>query len=180
MNWSTLPYKKKLLLLRAAIGLTALLVYFYGIAPTLREYRAYKENNNKVFALQTNPQMKPSNELQPVKQILDSISSDSSAVILQSLNYLTQYCKNNQLKLAEYKPLPPLLHPALAVTTRKVTVEGSYIPLLKLLYDLETQQHYGMLSSAQFKATEDFGSNKVILNCTFYLQNLININHEKE
>lgn len=180
MNWSTLPYKKKILLLRAASVLVVLLVYFYGISPTIKEFNAYKENSRKVIALQANPYMKISGELRKVKQVLDNISSDSSAIVLNSLNYLTQYCKDNQLKLAEYKPLAPLLHQALAVTTRKVTVEGGFIPLVRLLYDLETQQHYGMLSSVYFKTTEDLNNQKITLNCTFYLQNLINIYHEKE
>ncbi|MBK8787013.1 MAG: hypothetical protein IPN43_11095 [Chitinophagaceae bacterium] len=91
----------------------------------------------------------------------------------ETLAFITSFCKLNKLKLTEYLPMQITENSNFNIATRQISVEGSYTLLLKLLFELENQQFYGRLCSANFKSIEDPYSHKIILTCTLYLQNLI-------
>lgn len=108
-----------------------------------------------------------------VADLINNHTADTINTPKETLAFITFFCKQSRLKLTEYLPMQITENSNFNLATRQISVEGSYMSLLKLLYELENQRFYGRLCSAYFKSTEDPYSHKIILTCTFYLQNLI-------
>jgi hypothetical protein len=56
--------------------------------------------------------------------------------------------------------------------TAQLTVEGDFIPLLKLIYFLETDYSVGKVVAVGFKTSKERRTRKRKLNTTIYLQNV--------
>src|ERR1700750_3309062 len=106
---------------------------------------------------------------------LDTLHADKNLLV-----QITAYCKENNLRLKEYKPFSRSKNDSLEILTRIVTIEGGFIPCLQILYQLETTGKSGRLSSADFKSYVDPQDKKTKMDCTMYIQNLISNNHENE
>lgn len=161
------------------LGITALvlsiLCYQYGFKNTWNVYSDYKENKIKTEQLGDYANLMPilKNEEKKVNDLIKNNLADTVNDAKETLSFITLFCKSAALKLTEYQPAQISENSNFNIATRQVSVEGSYSGLLKLLYELENHQTYGRLCSASFKSSEDPSTGKIILSCTFFLQNLI-------
>lgn len=175
MKWNSLTYQQKLRTLIAGSIVMLIFCYQYGFKNTWNIYSEYQQNKTRTEQvnnyLSTVPYLKTEEEVVNdiiKKNFADTINSDRL-----TLAFITSFCKTNNLLLTDYQPMQIVENNNFDIATRQIAVEGSYIYLLKLLFEIENVQSYGRLCSVLFKGTEDISTGNVILKCTFYLQNLI-------
>jgi hypothetical protein len=175
MKWKNLKYEQKIKFLITGASVMLILCYQYGLKKTWISYNEYKENKIKTDQLSSYVANIPS--IQNDEKIIDGILKNNIADTLnsdrQTLAFITFFCKKNKLWLTDYQPIQVTENSNFNIATTQVTIGGSYINILKLLFEIENLQSYGRLCSVLFKSNEDLNSGKIILKCTFYLQNLI-------
>ena len=175
MKWNLLTYKQKIKLLTIGAMLFLFICYQYALKKTWNVYQEYSQNYINADQSGNYINLIPGLQYQE-KKVVDLINNHTADTIntpKETLAFITFFCKQGRLKLTEYLPMQITENSNFNLATRQISVEGSYMSLLKLLYELENQRFYGRLCSAYFKSTEDPYSHKIILTCTFYLQNLI-------
>ncbi|HTC00685.1 MAG TPA: hypothetical protein VK705_08385, partial [Ferruginibacter sp.] len=142
---SNLTYKQKLKLFGVASFLLVILCYQFSIKRTIQEYLKYDqfedlnnyhgESNIDIRDIQS----KSTKVNTLYKQfLLDTLQADKNL-----LSVASNYCKENNIQLKQYKPIYALGNDSIKVLTMEVTVEGSYIKCLNLLYELETKKKLG-------------------------------------
>jgi hypothetical protein len=184
--FANLTYKQKLKWLGAGAVLALILCYGLAIQNTIREYSRYAQSEEAAgqgidpgSPHVTGSPGSPSGpdasglsgaslQLLYTRFILDTMQSDKNL-----LSVASNYCKDNDLQLKEYKPVNFSKTDSTRVLTRVVTVEGRYIACLKFLFALETRKNAGRVSAAEFKSYMDTQEKKTRLDCTIYIQNLI-------
>lgn len=175
MKWNLLAYNQKIKLLGLAAVIFMFICYQYPFKKTWYAYTAYQENAVNAEQSGNFINLFPGLQQQE-KKMADLIKNHTADTVnspKETLAFITSFCKLNKLKLTEYLPMQITENSNFNIATRQISVEGSYTLLLKLLFELENQQFYGRLCSANFKSIEDPYSHKIILTCTLYLQNLI-------
>ena len=94
---------------------------------------------------------------------------DSSIMDANILATLNLSCKDLGLQFKEYKPLTTN---AQSIWTRAITVQGGFIPILALVYQLEQIERICRVASVNFKK-QKAGDESEELSCTLYIQNVI-------
>jgi len=172
---SRLTYQQKFKIL---IGLTfpiLFICYKAAFANTVTVYKKYHEL--KATSLQINDANMNFLQLQ-VKQ--EQLEAFLNAYRLDSTNtkdllgIVSEYCSDNQLVLKEFKPLGQFPYDSIPILTRTFTVDGRFINCLKLVHHLENQIEPGRISSVHFKTVGSPEQQETKLNCTLFIQNLIN------
>jgi hypothetical protein len=173
--FANLTYRQKLKWLGAAAILALILCYELSVKNTVQEYVKYELANGP-----GNGPERPAYSAGELgtrearigslynRYLLDTLSSDKNLLSITS-----NYCKTNHMQLKEYKAIGLAKTDSIQVLTRIVTVEGGFIPGLKLIYQLETGKNAGRISSAEFSANPDPRTKITKLDCTIYVQNLI-------
>ncbi len=100
--------------------------------------------------------------------VLDTLVADKNLLSIAS-----NYCKNRNIRLKEYKAVSLASDSGRQILTRAVTVEGGFIPCLQLLNELEVGSRAGRVSGAVFRSSKDAASKRLRLNCTIYVQNVL-------
>jgi hypothetical protein len=172
---STLTYKQKLKLLGIASALFIILCYQFSIKKTMQEYLKYEQfedlndNHSQTDINVQNLQLKNSKIDRLYKQfLLDTLQADKNL-----LSVASNYCKENNIQLKQYKPIYAPGNDSIKVLTMEIMIEGNYLKCLNLLYELETKKKLGKVSSAEFKSFIDNTDKKLKLDCTIYIQNII-------
>ena len=94
---------------------------------------------------------------------------DIHQILLESV---TSYVQKNGLILKDF-PQPFVgVENGYITKTVQLTVEGDFIPLLKLIYFLETDYSVGKVVAVDFKTSKERRTRKRKLNTTIYLQNV--------
>lgn len=104
-------------------------------------------------------------------KIGNSISLDKN-INQALLEKVSDYCKQNNIKFYELPKAHTINDGPFIIETNKVVLEGNYIKLLKLLYQLETEKRYGKIISAGFESIKDLRTSRTQLYLTVYLQNI--------
>jgi hypothetical protein len=170
-----LSYKQKLKWLGGISLLALLICYQMAIKRTVREYLKDEVqvettdvgtfSSMSVAELQ-NRNVQASNLYN--LYLLDTLNPEKNLLSIAS-----NFCKTNNLRLKEYKPIRVGNNDSSKVLIRIVTVEGSFINCLKFLFELETRKNSGRVSSAEFNTFKDTQDKKMKLECIIYIQNLI-------
>lgn len=174
-----LSHRQKLKLTSAVALLAMLLCYRLSISRTVEEYRKFAAHKNEKQYVMDAPSVE--NILANEERIDAYFRKYALDTLLPEKNLLavaSNYCKSNGLSLKEYKPYDLPSHDSIPVLTRIITVEGGFIPCLKLVNVLETGGKVGRVSSVDFASYTDPKDKTVRLTCTLYIQNLIASNHE--
>jgi hypothetical protein len=101
-------------------------------------------------------------------------SDSANSLHCHLLDVVTRYCEENQLILRDFAS--PVRYPAndWIVETHPITVEGGYIPLLKLVHQLE-QEKNGKVVSVDFHSKRDNKTEALSLLVTIYVQTIIRV-----
>jgi len=168
---SKLTYKQKLQLLIAGFVLLLIFCYQLAISKTITEYKMY-EANKKHSGLSKDSSV-PYSVLQQKIKLLNDIQTQYSLDTTEGdrnfLLLLDGYCKDYNLVFKEYKPFKD----EKKVWTRSVTIEGNFIDILNLIYELEQNEKTTRVCSVNFKTSKANAKGKLVLSCTFYIQNLL-------
>jgi hypothetical protein len=173
-------YKQKLQL-TGLIGLLALIVcYRLAISRTIEEYKKFTSVSGTTVGAPGN--FNSLQEMRSKEATVNAIFSQYTLDTLQPdknlLSVSSNYCKSRGLQLKEYKPYHFSKNDSIQVLTRTVTVQGSFIHCLNLLYEMEIAKKIGKVRTAEFRSYTDPLDKVVKLDCIFYVQNLIPYNHE--
>jgi len=170
-----LTYRQKLKWLGAGAVILVLICYQFSFSKTIKEYKTYKQY--KSVSSNTLNDEAELNLLQSKNRMLDGILNKFLLDTLDETKSLLavagNFCNANNLQLKEYKPFPAIQADSIRTVVRSITVQGSFINCLRLLYHLETQSDIGRISSVNFKSFSAAGNSAMLLNCTVFIQNLI-------
>jgi len=175
-----MTYKKKNKFLIIAAIVFLLAAYSLSIKKTIMLYQECKELTNK-SDLATNA---------PVKiQELEKKLAETDTLLGKSqirdgntqqllLGVVTNYCQTNDIVLREFPRAINNLDKDFSIETSVFVVEGDFIKLLRLIYQLEQKDKIGRIASAHFQAKKDYRTQTVSLLSTIYLQNIKKVEHE--
>jgi len=181
--FNNLTYKKKLRLTGIAGLLAFGVIYRLAISRTLEEKVKYEQQlgtdqrwkDGEAASLQTMLAREAHVDTLFARYALDTLLPEKNLLAATS-----NFCKSNGLQLKEYKPYPAAAEDSIPLLTRTVTVQGSFVPCLRLMYFLETGQKVGRLASAEFRSHVDPQDKQTKLECVMYIQNLTFIHHEDQ
>ena len=114
-----------------------------------------------------------------IKQLIGNNDYDGLDMHQELLISITEYIQTHGIVLKDFPQPYVSTDKGYLTKTAKVTVEGDFISVLKLIYFLEHNYHVGKVVAVDFKATKQLRTRKRKLNTTIYLQNVKTVNHEK-
>lgn len=180
--FQNLTYRQKFKYMIIGSILMIILCYQFSISKTIQQYKIYKQynlNNLSNSSDEVSLQMLHARNAN-LDKILSRFVLDTLDESKNVLGVIGRFCAENELKLKEYMPGLPIRSDSITTLTRNATVEGSFINCLNLLYHLEVQSNVGKVGSVHFKSYSSPGSDKVALNCTIFIQNIIPESDEKK
>lgn len=111
-------------------------------------------------------------ELEEIEGFIGKSSESATVVQQQLLEHVSTYCRENKLHLKEF-PAPESQEASdYLVSTNRFEVEGSFLPLLQLAHELETEFPSARLASVQYHSKLDRKTKKTHLYATYALQNV--------
>jgi hypothetical protein len=120
---------------------------------------------------------------QKIKRIeqLVGTNKDYGAIDIHQLllESVTGYVQQNSLILKDFPQPYVVTSDGYVTKTAQLTVEGDFIPLLKLIYFLEKDYSVGKVVAVDFKTFKELRTRKRKLNTTIYLQNVKAESNEK-
>jgi hypothetical protein len=169
-----LTYRQKNIYLASATVVCMMLIYFLGVGKTIALYSSNKKMEASILNAEEAPKRITmlENKLQQLNSafsvyVIDSISSQD-----RILELVSGFCHKNGLTLKEMPPSAVTEEADFTIETNVVIAEGNFIPLVKLLYELEYLSRIARVSSANFNSYEDNKRKKTVLSLTIYLQNI--------
>ncbi|HEY1872066.1 MAG TPA: hypothetical protein VGG71_13475 [Chitinophagaceae bacterium] len=178
--FTSISYDKKLKILGLVSLLSIFLCYRYAIKETMAQYKDFN-NYKKVLELNV-PATSSTEKLVAREKQMEMLFSRFELDTLQPYKNLLFtsgiFCGNNHLKLKEYRLFHFSECDSIRLLTRIVSIEGEFAGCLKMIYQLETLEIVGRVSSVEFKSYLDPQDKKTKLTCTLYVQNLISYSHE--
>jgi hypothetical protein len=155
--------------------LAVIVVYLLAIRNTVSLWNENSKLSHSILAQQSSQQKfdqikNRSVELdgQINKYFTDSTSHDE--LLLKSVSEL---CQQEKVLLKDMPIIEKSKEGNYHIFTNKITIEGNYHGLLKVLHQLETQRNIGRIASADFKTYVDHKKKKEILMLIIYIQTII-------
>jgi len=167
-------YQTKLKWLAGGYAIALILCYTLGFRKTAQVYAEYNEKQKMNLSGQT--EAVSMNMLTGKRLVLESMrklyTTDTVVLDRQFLEKLDSCCKEFDLSLKEYKPIPSH-EPGEKISTRMITVEGKFEDALKMVYVFEQKEQLCRVASVNFRKYIDNRDKKYRLACTMYVQNLM-------
>lgn len=88
------------------------------------------------------------------------------------LDAVSTFCQKNNLILREFPKASYEEQKDITMESNVIVAEGSFINLLKLVYELENKNKVGKVASVSFNSSMDNKRKQLVLNVTLYLQNI--------
>lgn len=169
-----MSYRKKNIILLFGSLLFAVIVYRAALSKTVNLYREGNKLEEQLAQLDKAPE-----ELAALRSHvnrLESCFSDTGNLMISPqqrlLEAISSYCSSNKVVLKDFPQ--PLVATAqdYMVETNIITLEGSFIKLLKLVYQLEQQYQAGRVSSLHFLSRREPRTKELLLSVKIYIQNI--------
>jgi hypothetical protein len=172
--FNQLTYKTKIIYLGIAFVMFLFLSFKLAINKTIDLKKQCTEIEKRMDQLKTAPQ-----QMAIIKSKLQVIDSQVGGKRIDQINleeliieHISTFCKYNNLVLKEYPGIHQFKQQDYLTETCKVTVEGSFIRLLRLANDIERNFSYGKVSSLNFYLQKNFSTKKNELLMEIYVQNI--------
>jgi hypothetical protein len=174
MTTRRLTAKQKLKLLGFAVVPMIVLCYQLSIKRTVEEYRRYQMGVKEAAQIHAaTPPAELAERQTNVEALYHRYSLDTLSADRNLLAIISHFCDSTNLRLKEYRNVSLVQDDSMRVLTRVVTIEGRFIPGIKMIYDLETKKEAGRISSVAFTTVTDRQDKSTRLDYTLYVQNLI-------
>jgi hypothetical protein len=176
-----ITYRRKQHFLLGAAAVFALISYKMVFGKTLTLYKESKSFELRLEEIKGVPE-KSARLRHQLAQIDALLSKQTTKGINRQdalLNLVTQYCQENKTVLREFPQAISSQDKEMILETNIFTVEGDFVKLLNLAYQLEQKYKIGKLSSCRFSSKTDPRTNTTSLLTTLYVQNVKEDNHEK-
>lgn len=172
--FKNLTYKKKNGLLLGSIVLLLIIVYFVAIRKTVNAYSSYKENQEKVLNANSAPQKVAyyKKKLADIENIIKKQQGSGMDNQELLLSVVSDYCNENDLVLKDF-PLPVIYTDKdYTIETSIFEIQGGFIKLLKLIYELEQKTVVGKVMCVNYEIKKNYKTKSFALTATIYLQNI--------
>ncbi|MFN3402670.1 MAG: hypothetical protein ACK40G_01155 [Cytophagaceae bacterium] len=174
MNYKSLSYRQKNKYLLIAVICFLPLVYFLAVKKTKDLFIENSMLESKVEFLEKAPsrmqKLEARNKLMTEK--LSSYFAGTEREEEHLLEVITNFCNKNRLLLRTFPKVKEDEGNEFVVINNEVKVEGDFINLLKLVYELEQKTQAGRLTSISFDSFFDNKRKKQVLVLSLYLQTL--------
>ena len=170
-----ITYKRKFQILLLVSLLFTVLIYQFALVKTVLLYKQNSDFDKKLKEASAAPPRIKS--LQRQLESLDYLSQERVADTGISvhdllLGFLSNYCKDTKTILKNY-PETLITHQGeYEVQIHTITIQGSFIKMLQLVYSLEQKVKIGKVSSLNFQVKKDMDSHRDVLISNVYLQNI--------
>jgi hypothetical protein len=178
--FANLTYRLKFILLAAGFVLFLIVSYNLAFKKTFRLKSECTEIEARLEQSKNAPQ-----QIAMIKAKLEEIDRKVGGKSIDQINleeliieHISSFCKLNDLVLKEYPGIHNYSQQDYTTETCKLTVEGSFIKLLKLAYGIEQDFSYGKVSSLNFYTEKNYKTKKVELLLEIYVQNIKMRKHE--
>lgn len=180
--WNKLNIKKRTQLVWLICTIFLFIIYSNNISKTISLWYENNYLEEKIILSQNAP-----NDIADLKKKNAKLDDAISKYINNSsnnheflLDQISNACKTYKLKLIDFPQEQQEESFEYIINTSSVTVQGDYISILKFIYDLEINKHIAKVSSCNFYLYIDVKTQRKLLNCKLYLQNLtINESYKK-
>lgn len=169
-----MSYKKKNILLIAGAFLFSIIIYYYAIEKTIDVINGCIEFKDQLKIAENAPQkhLDLIQKLDKVKGLLGNGGKFGVDVQQVLLEKISKFCSENNIILKDFPRPVTVQEQDFIVETNIIVVEGDFIKLLKLVYQLEQIQRTGKVAAVHFIAKEDLKTKRLMLTASLYLQNI--------
>ena len=165
-----MDYKKKYQLFLGGVVVFLFLSYWLAFGKTWNAYRASQQ-----LTQQQSSAGQAWQQIEQYEQQLAHLEKQQGNPSF-SQNYLfqqvTTFCQEQGLSIQSMPESIVYKEQDMQILHNPITVEGAFIPMVKLLYELEQQQHLGQVVSVDFKLGKNYQSRQQELTAAIYLQNI--------
>ena len=162
--------KQRLQYLVVGILLLTALAWFGTIKHTKKLYHQYTKNTAILEQVGQAPkrirQLK--NNLDHYTNAFDKRMYDR-ATLFESINI---YCDKNKVIIKDFKPEEQKDYKEYSIITNPITLEGNYIDIVGLAYELEYKNQLGHIASMKFDRKINRRTKEVALEATLFTQHL--------
>lgn len=167
-----MDYQKKYRLLIGGAVLFLLLAYLLAFSKT---WTAYQTANQLEQRLSNAGQAWQ--EIEEYQRRLDQLEtqqSGSSFTPNQLFQHVAAFCQDHHLAIQAMPASTVYQQQDVEILHNPIHVQGAFIPMVKLLYDLERTQHLGRVVSVEFALERNYQSRLEELTAKIHLQNVQN------
>jgi len=169
-----ISYRQRFIYLLIGGVLICWLVYGLSLSETFRVRKEYKVLATRLDKANTAGAsvLFYERELKKIDSLIgaDSYVGNYTQEIL--LNKITRFARKHQVMIVNFPKPHFFFEGKYKVYTYKADVEGTYQKLLRLLYELETENYPGVMKSARFELVKQPGMKKENLILSLYFQEI--------
>jgi len=167
-------YRQRLKYLPVGFVLALLLIYWLAIRETVKIKNDCSELIKQTKTAEDAPQ-----QMRLIKTRLDELNNVMGSDTVKSdadplLKFVSRLNSNNS-NLVDFQPLHVFEHQNYQVETRIAVFEGTYVNLVKFLFDLEQKFLAGKVVSVKFQTETNFKTERKRLLMTLYVQSVKNV-----
>lgn len=167
-----MDYKQKYQLLLGGIVVFALIAYVLAFGKTWTAYQATTSIEKQLSSAEHAWQQIGAYK-QQLKQ-LEKAQGNESFTQNSLFQKVTSFCQEHQLAIQEMPESIVYQEEDMEILYNPIKVEGSFISMIKLLYNIEQEEKLGRVVGAEFKLTKNYQSRKKELTAHIHLQNIQN------
>lgn len=172
-----MTYKQKYQLLLVGILAFTFIAYWLAFGKTWAAY-----SKTKTLQQQLSNADQAWKQIQTYQQQLKELEAEqnnqnfSQNTLFQKV---TNFCHDKKLAIREMPESKVYKQQDIKILHNPIKVEGSYIPIVQLLYELEQKQKLGKVVSVEFNLGKNLQNRKKELVASIYLQNILNDSGKK-
>jgi hypothetical protein len=153
--------------------------YWIAISGTIKTRQDLRKMDIKLEKLATAPESidRLENRVAIVDGKIGENPGDIPEFQKNMLDKISSYCAQNGLVLKDFPKIHSWQKNDYQFITGYANIEGPFIPLLKLLYQLETSHTSGRIVSVTFASIEDHRIKKTRLTMSVYVQTIKQISN---
>jgi Tfp pilus assembly protein PilO len=167
-----LSYKSKFHLALAGFALLLITIYFLNIKKTVELRQTYSQLNNEYLTSQNTPIVLKNlkNKLVELNHILGS-NYECSELPEELIKFSNLFSTNSNVTLVELTETKTFEKENMNFCTLSIILSGTYSDLVKYIYNLETKDKIGRISSVYFYTKKKRNRNKELL-VEIFIQNI--------
>lgn len=165
-------YKQKYQLLLGGIVLFLIVAYSLAFGKTWRAYQTSMELEQKLSS--AGQAWQEIERYQKQLKQLESEQNNQSFTQNNLFQKVSSFCQENKLAIQEMPESVVYEQQDLEILHNPIKVEGTFIPMVQLLYNLEQKQQLGRIVSVEFNLGKNYQSRQPELTAHIQLQNIQN------
>ena len=177
-----ITYKKKLVLLVLAILAVFILSYNLAIKETIELYTICDSLETESEKLKNAPEI-----ISELKKKINAVELNASVISDSGFSFqkhifgiMERFNSTNPVVLVEVSEVSGYQNSDYCIETHNLKVSGSFIPILKLIYEFEKKSKPGKLVSVHFERVKDNKTGQNQLFCSLFLQKINKGKYEED